>query len=131
MVDSRGRESGSGGSTPTPPLDVRLGALVEVARAVAVPVTGRAQRELRERLVRSGVAPGDVVGTYIAVGPVVGAARVVDAAVTVSLLAGYDVEADLERPSPWAPRGPTTRQCPRMWTGGTATYDDGPMIRTW
>lgn len=87
-------------------LDVRLRALVDVVRLIsprpssipaeAAPSVG----DLRSELTAAGVENREVIGTLLAIGPVVGAARLVGAAHTVARLVGYDVDGDLERPPP-------------------------------
>jgi len=46
-----------------------------------------------------------VVATLVAVGPLVGLARVVSAAPELALALGYDLDADFEDPSGLSPTG--------------------------
>jgi 4-carboxymuconolactone decarboxylase len=51
-----------------------------------------------DQALAAGVEIDEVVATLVAVGPVVGLARVVSAAPELALALGYDLDADFEGP---------------------------------
>ena len=79
-------------------IDGRLRAMTDLARVIAEAGTGRSWSHVQADLVSAGATEHEILGTYIAVGPIVGAVRLVEAAPSVASLVGYDVDADLERP---------------------------------
>lgn len=85
-------EGACGGLEPRATALVRLGALVGVGGSpssfAAAAATGLA----------SGASIDDLVDALVAAAPVVGTARVVDAAPKLALGVGYDVERDFENP---------------------------------
>lgn len=80
-------------------LDGRIVVLTDLAAAVAVGADLSVYRRLRTAIVASGVSRDDVLGSYVALAPMVGTARLIAAAPSIAHLLGYDIDADLERPA--------------------------------
>ena len=77
-------------------LDGRTAALVRIGALVAVGAPASSYRSPVQAALRNGARLDDLLGVMIAVADTVGTARVVEAAPTIALEAGYDVEAALE-----------------------------------
>jgi hypothetical protein len=84
-------------------LDARTDALVKIAALVALDAPPSSYRTAVEAADRAGVQLDDLLGVLLSVGDIVGSARLISGAPRVALAAGYDVEADLERPDPVHP----------------------------
>lgn len=80
-------------------VDERMRVLADIAAAVASRADAPRFIELRTSIEASTVSPEDVFGAYLAVGPTVGAARLIAAAPFIADLLGYDLDADLEQPA--------------------------------
>jgi alkylhydroperoxidase/carboxymuconolactone decarboxylase family protein YurZ len=78
-------------------IDARSHALVRVAALIAMDAAPPSYMSAVEAGLRAGVSNEEIVGTLIAVLPVVGAARVVAAAPNLALALGYDVVDALEK----------------------------------
>ena len=79
-------------------LDTRTEALLQLGALVAVGAPSSAYRSTVQAALRAGARLEDLLGVLVAVSEVVGTARVVAAAPSLALAAGYDVEAALEQP---------------------------------
>lgn len=77
-------------------LDARAHALVRVAALIAVDAAPPSYMNAVDAGLDAGLSFDEVVGTLIAVIPVVGVARVVSAAPNLALALGYDVAEALE-----------------------------------
>jgi alkylhydroperoxidase/carboxymuconolactone decarboxylase family protein YurZ len=77
-------------------IDARTHALARVAALVAVGAATPSYLSAVEEGLRAGASHDEIVGTLIAVLPVVGVARVVAAAPDLGLALGYDVAEALE-----------------------------------
>jgi 4-carboxymuconolactone decarboxylase len=77
-------------------IDPRSHALLTIAALIAVDAGLASYVSAVEEGLRAGVRHDEMVGTLIAVMPVVGVARVVSAAPDLGLALGYDVGAALE-----------------------------------
>ena len=81
----------------TDDLDDKSQALIRLAALIAIGGgAGPSYGEATDAAVSSGASPAEVVGVLVGVLPVVGMARVVDAAPKVGMALGYDTEAALE-----------------------------------
>jgi alkylhydroperoxidase/carboxymuconolactone decarboxylase family protein YurZ len=79
------------------PLDDRTAALVGVAALVAVGAPPGAYPASVEAALAAGATVDDVVGTLVAVAPIVGLVRLVAATAPLALALGYDTDDALER----------------------------------
>lgn len=77
-------------------LDPRTHALVRLASALAIDAAPSSYQSTVERALAAGAAVDEIVGTLIAVAPIVGLARAVSAAPELALALGYDVDAAFE-----------------------------------
>jgi alkylhydroperoxidase/carboxymuconolactone decarboxylase family protein YurZ len=77
-------------------LDGKTHALVRLGALLAADAAPSSYQAEVESALASGASVDQVVGTIIAVAPVVGLARIVSAAPELALALGYDVEAALE-----------------------------------
>jgi 4-carboxymuconolactone decarboxylase len=77
-------------------LDPRAHALVRLGALIAVGAASPSYMSAVEAARESGASKEEIVGTLIAVMPVLGPARVVSAAPELGLALGYDVAAALE-----------------------------------
>jgi 4-carboxymuconolactone decarboxylase len=77
-------------------IDPRAHALVRAGALIAVDAAPPSYMSAVEAALRAGATYEEVVGTLIAVMPVVGVARVVSAAPNLGLAIGYDVGEALE-----------------------------------
>ena len=85
------------GLCDTGDLDPKSAALVRLAALIAVGSgASPSYGEATDAAVSSGASPAEVVAVLVSVLPVVGMARVVDAAPKVGMALGYDTEAALE-----------------------------------
>lgn len=78
-------------------LDGKTHALLAVAALIALDAALPSYIQASERARSYGATEDEIVGTLVAVLPVVGAARVVSAAPRLGLALGYDVSAALEQ----------------------------------
>ena len=78
-------------------IDDRTHALVQIAALVAQNASPAAYMDSVAAAVRAGASHEEIVGTLIAVLPIVGVARVVTAAPDLGPALGYDVSEALER----------------------------------
>ena len=77
-------------------LDARAIALVRIGALVAADAATPSYVAACEEALDASVTPEEIVGTLIALLPLIGAARVVAAAPSIGLALGYDVAAALE-----------------------------------
>jgi alkylhydroperoxidase/carboxymuconolactone decarboxylase family protein YurZ len=77
-------------------LDAKTHALARVAALVAIDAATPSYLDSVDEARRSGATDDEIVGTLVALLPVVGAARVVSAAPKLGLALGYDVGEALE-----------------------------------
>jgi alkylhydroperoxidase/carboxymuconolactone decarboxylase family protein YurZ len=77
-------------------LDQKTHALVRLAAALALDAAPSSYQSTIAPALAAGATIDEVVGTLLAVAPVVGVARVVSAAPALALAVGYDVDAALE-----------------------------------
>ena len=77
-------------------IDGRTRALVRIAAAIAIGATSTTMESLTDSGLSAGVTDEQIIATLIAVGPVVGSARVVAAAPRLARAVGYDVDRALE-----------------------------------
>lgn len=77
-------------------IDPKAHALVRVAALIAIDAAPPSYMSAVEAGVRAGLSVDEIVGTLIALLPIVGAARVVSAAPNLALALGYDVAEALE-----------------------------------
>jgi 4-carboxymuconolactone decarboxylase len=77
-------------------IDARSHALVRVAALIAMDAAPPSYMSAVEAGLRAGASHEEIVGTLIAVLPLVGVARVVAAAPNLGLALGYDVAEALE-----------------------------------
>jgi 4-carboxymuconolactone decarboxylase len=77
-------------------LDPRTHALVRVASLIAIDAAPPSYMSAVTAGLEAGVSVDEIVGTLIAVIPIVGVARVVSAAPNLALALGYDVADALE-----------------------------------
>ena len=77
-------------------IDGRAFALVRIAALVAADATTASFAAACEEALQAEVTPEEIVGTLIAVLPLIGVARVVAAAPSLGLALGYDVGTALE-----------------------------------
>jgi 4-carboxymuconolactone decarboxylase len=77
-------------------IDPRSHALARIAALIAVDAAPPSYMSAVQAGVRAGASREEIVGTLIAVLPIVGVARVVSAAPNLGLALGYDVAAALE-----------------------------------
>lgn len=87
---------------PSAGVAARTGSLVRLAALIATGSAPHAVRRSGEEAIAAGVSVDEIVGTLVAVAPIVGMARLVAAAPAVALAVGYDIEAafeDLDAPS--------------------------------
>ena len=67
-----------------------------IAAAIAIGATSATMESLTDRGLSAGVTDEQIIATLIAVGPVVGSARVVAAAPRLARAVGYDIDRALE-----------------------------------
>jgi 4-carboxymuconolactone decarboxylase len=77
-------------------IDPRSHALVRIAALIAMDAAPPSYMSAVEAGIDAGASYEEIVGTLIAVIPIVGVARVVSAAPNLGLALGYDVSAALE-----------------------------------
>ncbi len=77
-------------------IDARSHALARVAALIAMDAAPPSYMSAVEAGLNAGASEDEIVGTLIAVLPIVGAARVVAAAPNLALALGYDVAEALE-----------------------------------
>ena len=82
--------------------DRRRGVLVRLSALIALGASAAAYASVLGDPVADAPAAEAVLGTMVAVAPVVGLARLVSAAPAIALALGYDVEAALELHDPAA-----------------------------
>lgn len=73
-------------------LDVKTAALVRLAALLSIGAATASCRPAVERARAAGASDEEIVGVLVAVGPAIGAARVVAAAPRLALAADYEVE---------------------------------------
>lgn len=78
-------------------LDAKTHALVRLGAMLAVDAAPSSYQAGVETALGAGATVDEVVGTVIAVAPIIGLARIVSAAPELGLALGYDVDAALER----------------------------------
>jgi 4-carboxymuconolactone decarboxylase len=79
-------------------LDAKTHALVRLGASLAVDAAPSCYQAVVESALAAGATHDEIVGTLVAVAPMVGLARVVSAASELALALGYDVDAALEAP---------------------------------
>lgn len=84
------------GNLATSQLDLRAHALVRLGAILALSNDPASLHASVDEALDAGVTEAEIVGALIAVAPVIGSARAVAWAPTVSLAIDYDVEAALE-----------------------------------
>jgi alkylhydroperoxidase/carboxymuconolactone decarboxylase family protein YurZ len=77
-------------------IDAKSHALVRIAALIAMDAAPPSYMNAVEAALDAGASYDEIVGTLIAVLPIVGVARVVSAAPNLGLALGYDVSAALE-----------------------------------
>ena len=77
-------------------LDKKTHALVRLGAAFAIDAAPSSYHAAIDLAQAAGAQVDEIVGTLIAVAPIVGTARVVSAAPELALALGYDIEAALE-----------------------------------
>jgi alkylhydroperoxidase/carboxymuconolactone decarboxylase family protein YurZ len=77
-------------------IDLRAHALLRIAALIAIDAAPPSYMSAVEAGLRAGASYDEIVGTLIAVMPIVGVARVVSAAPNLALALGYDVAEALE-----------------------------------
>jgi 4-carboxymuconolactone decarboxylase len=84
-------------------LDARTEALLQLAALVALDAPPSSYRTVVEAAQRAGVRLEELVAVLVSLAATVGSARVMSAAPSIALAAGYDVEVALEegRPEPF------------------------------
>jgi hypothetical protein len=78
-------------------LDVCTEELLRIAALIALDAPASSYRTPVGSAQRAGARPDDLLAVLVAVAGTVGSARVVSAAPSIALAAGYDVEAALEQ----------------------------------
>ena len=78
-------------------IEPKAHALVRIASLIAIDAAPPSYMSAVEEALEAGASLDEIVGTLIAVMPIVGVARVVSAAPNLGLALGYDVAAALER----------------------------------
>jgi alkylhydroperoxidase/carboxymuconolactone decarboxylase family protein YurZ len=78
-------------------LDQKTHALVRLGAALAIDAAPSSYQSTIELALAAGASIDEIVGTLIAVAPIVGLARAVSAAPELALALGYDLDAALER----------------------------------
>lgn len=78
------------------PVDGQARALASIAAAVAVGAAPSTFRSLVNGVLAAGVTADQIVSTMLAVGPIVGSARLVRAAPALARAVGYDVDVAFE-----------------------------------
>lgn len=78
--------------------EARVHALARLSAAVALGAQPSTLQRLSDRSIAAGASIGDIVGTLLAVAPIVGEARLVKATPGVALSVGYDIDEALESP---------------------------------
>ena len=79
-------------------IDDRTQALVRLGAAIAQGAPAAMLRWLSEGAMADGASIEEIVGTLVAVGPIVGSVRLVKGAPDLALAIGYDIERALEEP---------------------------------
>jgi hypothetical protein len=79
--------------------ETRVHALERLGAAVALGAETSTLQQLGRRSILAGASIDDIVGTLLAVAPIVGEARLVNATPGVALSIGYDVDEALESPA--------------------------------
>lgn len=77
-------------------LDPKTHALVRLAASFAIDAAPSSYHENVEASLAAGATVDEIVGTLVAVAPIVGVTRTVSAAPELALALGYDVDAALE-----------------------------------
>ncbi len=88
--------SEDGASATLAGIDPRSHALVRIAALIALDAAPPSYMSAVEAGLKAGATYDEIVGTLIAVMPIVGVARVVSAAPNLGLALGYDVAEALE-----------------------------------
>jgi alkylhydroperoxidase/carboxymuconolactone decarboxylase family protein YurZ len=81
-------------------LDPKSAAFARLGASVALGTTSSGFQSYVDEAFAAGATVNEIVGVLVAVGPTVGLARVISAALPLGLAAGYDTEAALERHDP-------------------------------
>lgn len=103
--DQREIESSAGEGVPVVPessqsdVEARVHSLARLGAAIALGAQTSSLQGLGRRSIAAGATINDVVGTLLAVAPIVGEARLVNATPGVALSIGYDVDEALEGPA--------------------------------
>ena len=79
--------------------DARVHSLARLGAAVALGAKTSTLQRLGRHSIAAGASSGDIVGTLLAVAPIVGEARLVNATRGVALSIGYDIDEALESPA--------------------------------
>ena len=80
------------GDAPASALDTKTTALVRLAALLSIGAAAVSCRTTVERARAAGASEEEIVGVLVAIGPAVGAARLVEAAPRLALAADYHVE---------------------------------------
>jgi 4-carboxymuconolactone decarboxylase len=98
LNDERILESDAGIQACSPPaLDAKTCALSRLGALAATQGTPTSYQWIVSSALDAGASVDEIVAVLMAIAPIVGVARVVQAAPDVALALGYDVEAALER----------------------------------
>lgn len=79
--------------------DDRTRVLARIAAAISVGATSATLRPLTDEGHAIGVTDDEMLGTLLAIAPLVGGARVVQAAPELARAIGYDIDWAFERPN--------------------------------
>lgn len=79
-------------------LDRKTHALVRLGAALAIDAAPSSYRSTIEFALATGASVDEIVGSLIAVAPIIGSARVVSAAPELALALGYDLDIAFEAP---------------------------------
>ena len=85
--------------SPQTEAEARVHCLARLSAAVALGAQTSTLQRLGRRSIAAGASSGDIVGTLLAVAPIVGGARLVNATPGVALSIGYDIDEALESPA--------------------------------
>lgn len=77
-------------------LDERSRALARIAAAISIGASPNTLRSAADAGLSAGATEEQIVGTLFAAAPVVGSARLVEAAPVIARAAGYDIDRALE-----------------------------------
>ena len=100
IFDTGVAEAGFGpGLCPTPALDAKTVALLQVAASAAIGSSAVCLHWSAARALAAGATKDEITDVLVAIIPVTGLGRIVSAAPAVAVALDYDVEAALEEPA--------------------------------